>query len=191
MHDPAFEVIEARCVWHVRSTEMTSSNKYIIKLLYHFSFLIKSLRSHGKFRCRIIIGYQLNTRVGLDPILAIVLFEASKKVFMNWFPRWIRTYRLSKMIHKCVVRELEAFFWSIWEELAVHAVVDRLSMTVNTSSPSVVPKTTWFRLFLITDYFRNLLPCSFGVTKGNHLCCIYIFLIRYFTRPTNHPRHAT
>lgn len=115
VHHSAFEVSKSQDIWHVGRTEMTSSDKNIIKFLDKFFFLIKSLGSHSEFRCEIVVSDQFNTCVRLDPFLAVILFEAREKVVEQRFPWWIGTYCLSVMLLECVVWELKAFFWSIRE----------------------------------------------------------------------------
>ena len=101
-------------------------------------------------------------------IIAAVVIVVALNVVEQGFPGRIRTGCLTKVLLKRVVGELKRLFGSFRPHMHVHACVNGHALTVDSSSPAVIPVASCKVLQLENDNFRDWVALAFQLLEGRH-----------------------
>jgi len=115
MDDPTLEITETFDLRHIRGAKMSASNYHIVELLDEIGVVVQLSRSDSEFLCCVIKSHTLDTGIGLDPVITLVLLEAAHDVLVERLSWWKGAGSLSEVVLESIVCQLKALLGSIGE----------------------------------------------------------------------------
>src|SRR5579859_3122192 len=156
MQDATAKTLEAGEAWRIRCREVAARVDDIIELFRRRCAGGIVLRSDGEFPGCGVEAHLTNRRIEADIRPYAGFLDASANIVPQHLARWIRGDRFAEMLLEGVVRELQAFLWSVGPQVAIHAAVHRLAVLVGARAPGVIPHAAPVLLLLEADDIGNV-----------------------------------